>query len=134
MSEPRTDHGTPFRYNCKVPDCTRGGHKCHRPECSDPIHTHEAAAAQPLDVERTFATEIRDELLRARSKFGPIASLHEGYAVILEELDEFWEDVRSNDAERLNRAYQELVQVAAMAQRTAEDALARLSRKEPGDE
>ncbi len=90
-----------------------------------------ATPAEALDVP-TFAVEVRDELTRARSRFGPIASLHEGYAVILEELDEFWEDVRSNDPDRLIRAYRELVQVAAMAQRTAEDAIARL-RSPEGD-
>jgi NTP pyrophosphatase (non-canonical NTP hydrolase) len=68
-----------------------------------------------------FANEVEAELERARKRFPPIHSLHEGYAVILEEVDEFFEDVRSNDVERLNRAYRELIQIAAMAQRTAED-------------
>jgi len=88
-----------------------------------------SAGAAPLDVEpSTFAAEVAAELARARSKFGPVASLHEGYAVILEELDEFWEEVRGqNSDDRLRRAYRELVQVAAMAQRTAEDAIARLT-------
>lgn len=88
-----------------------------------------ATPGEPLDVP-TFAVEVRDELTRARSKFSPITSLHEGYAVILEELDEFWEDVRNDDPEQLIRAYRELVQVAAMAQRTAEDVIARLRASE----
>lgn len=79
----------------------------------------------------TFADEVRDELARARSKFGPVASLHEGYAVILEELDEYWEEVRGHTSdEQLNRAYRELLQVAAMAQRTAEDVISRVYAKE----
>jgi len=82
------------------------------------------------ETDAIFATEVRDELARARSKFGPIASLHEGYAVILEELDEFWDEVRGQQSDdRLRQAYRELVQVAAMAQRTAEDAIARLESK-----
>ncbi|KKK48668.1 hypothetical protein LCGC14_3142800, partial [marine sediment metagenome] len=59
---------------------------------------------------------VRLELERATSKFGPMASAHEGYAVILEELDEFWEEVRKK---RENRSYlhmrEELVQIAVMA-------------------
>ena len=31
---------------------------------------------------------------RARTKHKPINSAHEGYAVILEELDEFWDEVK----------------------------------------
>jgi hypothetical protein len=82
-------------------------------------------------TEATFAAEVRVELARARAKFGPVASLHEGYAVILEEVDEFWEEVRESSPEgRDRRAYRELVQVAAMAQRTAEDAIAHLAKVE----
>lgn len=70
-----------------------------------------------------FPAEVREELARARSKHAPIHSLHEGYAIIAEELDELWEHVRrkgpgARDRESVRR---ELVQIAAMAQRTAED-------------
>ena len=72
---------------------------------------------------------VADELWRARKKFPPINSVHEGYAVIREELDEFWELVRRKPefglcVEALNELrVAELVQVAAMCQRTAEDVL-----------
>jgi hypothetical protein len=79
-------------------------------------------------VAPTFEVEVSNELARARGKFPPIHSLHEGYAVIAEELDEFWDDVRAKDPERLQRAYRELVQVAAMAQRTAEDIISKEGR------
>lgn len=57
---------------------------------------------------------VRDELIEATKRFGPMASAHEGYAVILEELDEMWDEVKANSTKR---AREEAVQVAAMATR-----------------
>lgn len=75
----------------------------------------------PLE-ESEFAEAVRRELESARSKFGPIHSLHEGYAVILEEQDELWDEARKKRADRnADAILGELVQIAAMAQRTAED-------------
>lgn len=69
-----------------------------------------------------FADLQRHEIEQARAKHRPINSAHEGYSVILEELDEFWEEVRKKRSERSKyRMVAELVQIAAMAQRTAED-------------
>ncbi len=55
---------------------------------------------------------VREELRRARRKFGPMRGPHEGYAVLLEEVDELWDEVKSN-----NRflACKEAIRVAAMA-------------------
>ena len=62
------------------------------------------------------------ELARARAKFGPINSGHEGYAVIREELEEFFDLCREWKGENWGPlALKELIQIAAMAQRTAED-------------
>lgn len=70
----------------------------------------------------TFQELQRREIEAARGSHKPINSAHEGYAVILEELDEFWEEVRKKRSERSHdRMVAELVQIAAMAQRTAED-------------
>jgi len=70
----------------------------------------------------TFAEDVAKELAKARSRYPRINSAHEGYAVIAEELDEFWEEVRMKPASRSSvRMRAELVQVAAMAQRVAED-------------
>jgi hypothetical protein len=55
-----------------------------------------------------------DELKRAMVKFGPFRNGHEGYAVILEELDEMWQEVKHGTRAR---AREEAVQVAAMALR-----------------
>jgi NTP pyrophosphatase (non-canonical NTP hydrolase) len=53
---------------------------------------------------------------------GPINSIHEGYSVILEELDEVWEEVKKKTKERdMNNLFKELIQVSAMAQKMAED-------------
>ncbi len=73
-----------------------------------------------------FQKDVREELLRARKGFPAINSLHEGYAVILEELDEFWDECKKQHNVRSPaQLHAELVQVAAMCQRTAEDALPR---------
>jgi len=54
------------------------------------------------------------ELCRAAVKFPPMHSAHEGYAVILEELDELWHEVKHGTPDR---AREEAAQVAAMALR-----------------
>ena len=65
---------------------------------------------------------VGDELKDATKKHGPFSSLHEAYAVILEELDEFWEEVRKKAHERTyGRMFKELIQVAAMAVRAVGD-------------
>ncbi len=56
---------------------------------------------------------VRDEVLRAALKHPPMHSAHEGYAVIKEEVDELWDDVKAD------RGYQdcaliEAKQIAAM--------------------
>ena len=58
--------------------------------------------------------EIAREVERAQAKHRPMQGPHEGYAVILEELDELWNEVKAN---RLDLARKEAVQVAAMAVR-----------------
>ena len=72
---------------------------------------------------QTFLHLVREETDRARVKHATnIHNVAEGYAIILEELDEFWEEVRAQHGERdRDRMLKELVQIAAMAQRTAED-------------
>lgn len=58
---------------------------------------------------------IVDELNSAVVKFKPFSSPHEGYAVILEELDELWDDIKKNKSPEELRC--EAKQVAAMAMR-----------------
>lgn len=65
-------------------------------------------------------SEVAAELRRATAKFGPMASPHEAYAVILEELDEFWLAVKVKGISRED-ARAELIQTAAMAIRAVID-------------
>ena len=59
---------------------------------------------------------ITTEYCSATKKFGPFASAHEGYAIILEELDELWEVIK-NKQKSITELEKEAVQVAAMAVR-----------------
>lgn len=71
---------------------------------------------------QTAIEDIQDELKRARSKFPNINNPHEGYAVILEELDEAWDEIKVKQSLRNSQLIrQELIKVAAMAIRTIED-------------
>lgn len=73
------------------------------------LHEHEQAHRMTVALQEAAA-----ELRRAMQKFAPIHSGHEGFAVIREELDELWDDVKRDD---LTAAKREAVQVAAMALR-----------------
>lgn len=79
------------------------------------------------------ASQVRMELYDAQTRFPAFHSAHEGYAVILEELDElkrevFWGDKRAKnwaighperdaEVEAKRRLREEAIQVAAMALR-----------------
>ena len=53
---------------------------------------------------------------------GPFASPHEGYAVIKEELDELWDEIKKKAIERdTEKMRREALQVAAMGLRFAID-------------
>lgn len=56
--------------------------------------------------------EVASELRKATDKFLEFNSAHEGYAVLLEEVDELWHEVKKNDP---TRSREEAIQVAAMA-------------------
>ena len=63
--------------------------------------------------------QVEAELDRAYAKFPtPEKSNHEGYAVVLEELDEAWDEIKRNDSVK---ARKEMIQVAAMAIRFIAD-------------
>jgi hypothetical protein len=65
----------------------------------------------------SFFADVEVELRRGRAaNGGGLNSLHEAYAVMLEEVDEFWEQVKTKPANRNYGAiYRELVQIAAVA-------------------
>lgn len=60
--------------------------------------------------------DVRAEVHKAASKHKPMNSAHEGYAVLLEEVDELWEEVKQDTGYTLN-ARNEAKQVAAMGVR-----------------
>ena len=66
----------------------------------------------------SISEEARLELLDAMSQHAPMNSPHEGYAVLLEEVDEFWEEVKHGTP---RHARAEAIQVAAMAMRVVLD-------------
>lgn len=66
--------------------------------------------------------DVRTELTQAMAKFPAMNTAHEGYAVLLEEVDELWEQVRAKQGMRRGEnLYKEAIQVAAMAVRFAYD-------------
>lgn len=72
--------------------------------------------------------DVRNELYRATRQHGPLASAHEGYAVILEELDELWHEIKHGDKKS---AHKEAIQVAAMAVRLIADVYRRATESKP---
>lgn len=64
---------------------------------------------------------VRTEVGRARTKFpGDFHNYHEAYAVLLEEVDELWDEVRAKKCDPI-KARKEAVQVAAMAIRLIQE-------------
>ncbi len=92
--------------------------------------------ANELDV---VLEDVRNEIMAARQAHGAMYSSHEAYAIILEELDEFWEEVKINpkklysDAQdrRLAHMRKELIQIAAMGIRAVIDLNLGLLKKQP---
>lgn len=64
--------------------------------------------------ESTAFKLVKDELDRALADHGNFNSTHEGYAIILEELDELWDEIKANQG-TTDRGVSEAVQIAAMA-------------------
>ena len=66
---------------------------------------------------KTAIELITKEFIKATRDHKPFNSFHEGYAVILEEMDELWEAIRSikYKNQQSSKIREEAVQVAAMA-------------------
>ena len=68
------------------------------------------------ELQQTFnqiTTQVFEELVSANRKFmARFNSDHEGYAVIKEELEEVWEEIKKDNHQL---AREEMIQVAAMA-------------------
>ncbi len=59
---------------------------------------------------------LRAECVRGQEKHGKLQSAHEVYAVLLNELEEFWDSIKEHDPDPY-----ELLQIAAVAYRGIED-------------
>jgi hypothetical protein len=75
------------------------------------------------------AADAKAELIRATGLHGSFQSAHEGYAVLLEEVDELWDLVKKNPSkmtelerrEHVRKVREEAIQIAAMGMRFAMD-------------
>lgn len=74
-------------------------------------------AGSPKQVVTTLAY---DELCRASTKFAPFHSAHEGFAVLKEEVDELWDEIKTKNRSK-ERMREEALQTAAMALRFVHD-------------
>jgi hypothetical protein len=71
---------------------------------------------------KRFLNAVDVEVRRATVLHSPYNSLHEAYAVILEEVDELWDEVRKQRHARSSDIIRtELIQIAATACRAAFD-------------
>lgn len=79
---------------------------------------------QPIDkVLGKILNEVIDEFEQTTKHFQEMRSAHEGYAILLEEVDELWEEIKINqrDPNRLSQIKDEAIQVASMAIRLIYD-------------
>lgn len=66
--------------------------------------------------------EVEREIDRAGTAYPPFNSAHEGFAILLEEVDELWDLVKVKQSKRDIEAMKaEAIQIAAMAVRFIED-------------
>lgn len=69
-----------------------------------------------------FAHLVQRELERQEKSFPgrKVASMHEAYGVLLEEVDEFWDEVKKKPTKRVpSEVLTELVQISAYCSRIA---------------
>ena len=79
-------------------------------------HDHPLDDAVIRQQKAPILQAILDEYKQARKTHGEFASPHEAYAVILEELDEFWDEVKKfKPGDSKVDMRNELIQVASTA-------------------
>ncbi len=71
------------------------------------------------EISEYVSTLVEDEITKVRKKYKPYNSDHELYAVLQEEVDEFWDEVKKNGTYK--RKTEELVQIIAVAKRGLEE-------------
>jgi hypothetical protein len=89
-------------------------------EDNDMLDREGNTITDPIDSQTL--EEVRNELGRARDEHDDYNSAHEAYSVILEELEEFWAQVKRKKAKRDRvEMRNELVQIACTAVRAVSD-------------
>lgn len=69
-------------------------------------------------VVKQTSDAAENELVEAMNTYPPMNSAHEGWAVIREEVDELWDEVKAKQGQRdVEKMRKEAIQVAAMAMR-----------------
>ncbi len=86
-------------------------------ECEAVIRDVQMATDRRLT---TLLIEIGGQLAKAEQKHAPMHGPHEGYAVILEELDELWDEIKRQQIDQAAMR-KEALHVAAMALRFVKD-------------
>lgn len=75
-----------------------------------------------IDRKIEIESDVDAELCKALTSYPAFNSAHEGYAVMLEEVEELWAEVRTNAKHRnIETMRAEAIQIAAMAMRFALD-------------
>ena len=65
-----------------------------------------------MTIAPNIIAAVQEEYRKARQKFPPFNSHHEGYAILKEEVDEMWDEIKRNNKAA---ARKEAMQVATMA-------------------
>lgn len=69
-----------------------------------------------------FRQLVEQELVKIRQKTKPVNSWHEGYGVLLEEVDELWDEVKKKVSNRdKDNMIKELVQISAVCEKMYQD-------------
>ena len=76
----------------------------------------DAEKFQALEIAGEMAIEVK----RARDMYPKFNSAHEGYAVLKEEVDELWDEIKQKHASQA-KLKEEAIQVGAMAIRFIQD-------------
>lgn len=72
----------------------------------------------------SILSAVKEEYQSAASRYPRMRSAHEGFAILREEVDELWDEIKHNDATRSHtHMKREAVQVAAMAVRFLHDVI-----------
>jgi hypothetical protein len=88
------------------------------------LHQRNVYTSAPSENLQQFYGEVDQELTRAMAHYPRMNSAHEAYAVILEEVEELWQEIKVKQAHHDHAAMRrEAVQIAAMVTRFVIDVL-----------